>query len=328
MSTKIYNGRKFKNTPKNLKEVRDIIFKFKEQVVEFYRDKYYRLLARDIVHMYDDAMLANKVFLEFPHRFEDDKKVPFGEQSITNSIWGLVSNAVDRKGELSNKSMERMNEYFQYEFSCSVTILPCKEEVFILLFTEDTDVQELFDAMEEIEEYPYWNNTDQPEGMTWEEWEIRGEEWDEAIGNGVPAQNGFDITILKDVLYVKLYPRNEEDVERNPFIATLKHIPETEKRVKRLVKMSMNKAWRKQDREAIDAILADSGKGNEYGVWSKTNKMRKQFMEDNTELAEKFTAELSEKIKKDFTEEDLRITVKDFTEMFKIEEETELVKQE
>jgi hypothetical protein len=56
MSTKIYNGRKLKNQPKNLKEIRDIIFKFKEQVMKYYKDKYYRLLARDIIQMFDDAL--------------------------------------------------------------------------------------------------------------------------------------------------------------------------------------------------------------------------------------------------------------------------------
>ena len=319
MSTKIYNGRKLKNKPKNLKEVRDIIFKFKEQAMKYYKEKYYKLLATDIVQMFDDAQLANKVFLEFPHRFDDKKKVPFSEQSVSKSIWGMVSESIDRKADLSNKSMERMSEFFQYEFSCSVTILPCHDEVFLLLFTEEREIQDMFDAMEEIEEYPYWNNTDQPEGMTWEEWEVRGEEWNEAIGGGVPAQEGFDITILKDILYIKLFPRDKEDEKRNPFLATLNHIPKLEDRIKRLVRMSMYKAWEEKDREAIDEIVADEKSA--YKIWQKSDKLRKQFMKDNTEMAEKFKTEISEMIKKDFTKEDLCITVKDFTKKFNIQKE-------
>lgn len=333
MSTKIYNGRKLKNKPKNLKEVRDIVFKFKAQALKYYRDKYYRLLARDIVQIFDDALLTNKVFYEFPDRF-DDKKVPFSEQSSTTSIWGIVSSAVDRKAEITRKSMERMGDYFQYEFYCHVIILPVDDEVFVLLYTEEDKVQEMFDAMEEIEEYPYWNNSDQPEGMTWEEWEVRGKEWDEALGgdapgNGVPSQNGFGIDILADARYVKLYPRNEEDVEHNPFIAILKHIPDIDERVKRLVRMSMYRKWEAHDKKAIDEILANEK--SDYKIWQKSDELREQFMEDNKVLAEELKTEISEKIKKDFTKEDLLITVKDFTEMFKIEQEenkAELIKQE
>ena len=105
MSTKIYNGRKLKNKPKNLKEVRDIIFKFKEKAMEHYRDKYYKLLARDIVQIFDDALLTNKVSYEFPDRFDDKKKVPFSEQSQTRSIWGMVSESIDRRAQLSRKSL-------------------------------------------------------------------------------------------------------------------------------------------------------------------------------------------------------------------------------
>ena len=214
-----------------------------------------------------------------------------------------------------------MNDYFQYEFYCNVTILPCNDEVFLLLFTEESEIHDIFDAMEEIEEYPYWDNTDQPEGMTWEEWEVRGKEWDEAIGDGVPSQNGFGMDILADVLYVKLFPRNEEDVERNPFIATLKHIPDIEERVKRLVRMTMYREHITKDKEALDEIRANEK--SEYRMWDKMDKLRKQFMKDNASLAETKKIEIEAMIQKDFTKEDLLITAEQFTEKFEIEKDTE-----
>jgi len=48
MSTKIYDGVKFKNTP-TLNEVRDIMFKFREKAIEHYRKKYYNLLTFGVV---------------------------------------------------------------------------------------------------------------------------------------------------------------------------------------------------------------------------------------------------------------------------------------
>ena len=49
MSTKIYNGCKFKNSPKNLNEVRDAIYEVREKARAYYREKYIKLIARDIV---------------------------------------------------------------------------------------------------------------------------------------------------------------------------------------------------------------------------------------------------------------------------------------
>jgi hypothetical protein len=47
-----------------------------------------------------------------------------------------------------------------------------------------------------VTEYGYWNNTDEPEGMSAEEWEARKKKWDELIPPPhVPAMFGLSIDV-------------------------------------------------------------------------------------------------------------------------------------
>lgn len=317
MSTKIYNGYKLKNKPKNLKEIRDILFKFKEEAIKYYRKKYYGLIAKDIVYIFDDAILTNKVFYDFPDRFDTKKTYKIQDESKTRSIWGMVSEAVDTKADIFREQHDRFHDFCQYEFYCNVTVLPCHDEVFLMIFTEEREVEDIFGKMEEIEEYPYWDNTDQPKGMTWEEWEVRGKEWDEALGNGIPSQNGFGIDILKETFDLKIFPKDGQETP-SPLEETLKYIPNLEKRIKRLLSMKMRYLWKKDKRKEIDELLA-SDLGN-YAMWQESDKMYKTWIKDNEELKESERKNISNMIKKSFTVEDLDMTAEDFIKKYNIKE--------
>jgi len=309
MSTKIYNGRKFKNAPKSLKEIRDIIFKFKEKAMEHYRKKYYTLLARDIVKIIDDALVLHRIDYDFPHYADDYLMEKLGQQTVSsNTLWGAVDGAVERRSDIYRKQLERGGQFFQYDFYCNITVLPSNEEVFILLYTGDRNVEILFDSMEEIEEYPYWDNTDQPDGMTWKEWQKRGEEWDEAVGSGVPAQNGFGIDILADTLYVKVYQPYGNKEAPGPVEETMKYIPEFEDRVERLARITLWEEWEQENKKEIKDV-EDSGKYSEY---RKVAKRFDTFMEEEVDRVHKRKAEISRIIKPILTKDDLLVKVTDF----------------
>ncbi len=311
MSTKIYNGRKLKNKPKNLKEVRDIIFKFKEQAMEYYRNKFYRLLARDAVEIIDNAAIFHTADYDFPHHYDDKIMEKLGQQQFSSStIWGAVENSIGKRAEIFRKQLERGGNFFEYEFYCHVIVLPCDDEVFLLLYTQEREIQDMFDAMEEVEEYPYWDNTDQPDGMTWEEWEVRGAEWDKALGddtpgNGVPSQNGFGIDVLAETLYIKVFkPYGNQDAP-GPVEETMKHIPEWDKRVSRLTRATLYKEWVEENKEEMD-------KADTYSLYMKMVKRFDQFLVDEVERVEKKKAEISQILNKDITQDDLLIKVDDF----------------
>jgi len=47
-----------------------------------------------------------------------------------------------------------------------------------------------------FEDFAYWNNTDEPEDMNWEEWQFRGQIWDDILErNSVPAEAGLTIKL-------------------------------------------------------------------------------------------------------------------------------------
>ncbi|CDQ10589.1 protein of unknown function [Acidithiobacillus ferrivorans] len=46
-----------------------------------------------------------------------------------------------------------------------------------------------------VSEYRYWNNTDQPSGISRKEWGRRAETWDRVLGLDTPATRGFTITL-------------------------------------------------------------------------------------------------------------------------------------
>lgn len=317
MSTKIYNGYKLTNPPKNLKEVRDILFKFKEQAMAYYRKKYYGLVARDIVRIYDDAVVLKEVDYAFPH-FTDDKIIEtIHDQNKYSSIWGAVTKAVDRRANIFRKQPSRSHDFFQYEFYCNIIILPCNEQVFLMMFTEERGIQDIFDKMEDIEEYPYWDNSDQPDGMTWEEWKERGVEWDEALGTGVPSQNGFGIDIIDGTFYVQIYPGYKAGPNIPGAIdEILKYILEFDKRVYRLTRIIMGKEWHVENAEEIKKKVSE-GAGSFYAVHS----MFEDFYKKETERVSKKKAEIAEILKEDFTKEDLEMKCQAIVEFYNVKRE-------
>lgn len=317
MSTKIYNGYRLTNPPKNLKEVRDILFRFKEQAMTYYRKKYYGLVARDIVRIFDDALILQEVDYKFPHYVDDKIMETIHDQNKHSSIWGVVTSSVNRRADISKKQTSRVHEFSRYEFYCNITILPCNDQVFLLMFTEERGIQDMFDKMEGIEEYPYWDNSDQPDGMTWEEWKERGVEWDEAIGTGVPSQNGFGIDIIDGTFYVQIYPGYKADPTiPGAMDEILKYIPEFAKRVHRLTRIALGKEWHEENAEEINKKVSE-GTDSFYAV----HNMFEDFYKKEVDRRKKKEAEIAEMLKDDFTKEDLQMKCQAIVELYSVKGE-------
>ncbi len=315
MSTKIYNGYKFKSDPKNLKEARDILFKFKEQVIKHYEEKYFELVASDVVGIYDREMLGLEVYCKFPDPL--DGETDHTIYDMTNShrtLSNLVMDAVDRKSVIYREQSQRMHEYFYYDFYCNVTILPSNDKMFLMLYSEDKDVQEIFSYMDEIEEYCYYDNTDQPEGITCEQWKERGKEWDEALpGSGVPAKCGFGLDIVASATDISVPLRwrfTKEDP--NPVDRVMHYLPKFDRRVKDMTRMIIRKEWDEANKDKYD----DTVKASDYFAVSREFE---KYYKDNADIVEKRKEEVSSKLKKDFTIDDMEIKAEDFCKKYGIE---------
>jgi hypothetical protein len=310
MSTKIYDGCKLTKPPKNLKEVRDIVLRFKEAVLPHYTEKFFALLARDFVGIFDDASYFGASSYPFPSGRGDKRE--------TRTITGLslsslpllwqIEESIERKAEIFRNQSDRLHEYSDYEFYCHVVCLPCNDEVFVLPFTEETEAQDLLPTIEGIEAYPYWDNTDRPDEASPEQWEKRREEWDEALGTGTPATNGFGIDIVNGLFEVTqpYFGKPAARIEQ-----VLKHIPPFEERVDRIVGLSLGREWDKENRAELEGQIRVA---DIFGIARRF----KQFLSDNPERVKKKRDHVAGILLPEFTPDDLEITCRGFCERWKL----------
>lgn len=84
------------------------------------------------------------------------------------------------------------------DFGASIVWLPHRsnEQLLLPFFYQDAYMK-LLDGLPDVREYAYWNNADEPEGMTELEWETRKSVWNQALpGAGVPSECGLAIELL------------------------------------------------------------------------------------------------------------------------------------
>lgn len=62
-------------------------------------------------------------------------------------------------------------------FDCSLNVWLHKNKAYLIPYGE-TWILNDFKLPEEVEEYPYWNNSDPPENVTNKQWEARSKNWD------------------------------------------------------------------------------------------------------------------------------------------------------
>lgn len=60
----------------------------------------------------------------------------------------------------------------------SVSLIPTKDMLLGIVYTEHNEWYDAWCKQPGVEEYSYWNNTDPPEDIDYEDWEKRGENWE------------------------------------------------------------------------------------------------------------------------------------------------------
>jgi len=174
MSTKIYNGFKFKQSP-SLLELKQLASRF-------------RAIILPIIEKKVNTFIANKAVAQI------DGRILLSESRERSPLMAAIDELFEREREI--KQTNRKDPLVDMEFN--VCVLPTEHETYGIVYTVQSDLLELWLEQEEIINYPYWDNTDQPDSITWEDWEKRGEEWDLALNehHGVPSMNGMTIEFV------------------------------------------------------------------------------------------------------------------------------------
>lgn len=170
MSTKIYNGFRFKRNY-NLIAIHRIIRSFRKKIQPIVQKKVCSFIAWNATRYIDE------------HALEITR-------ALTAAPYLIAIEDFEERRRKIKQTCERDPDV---DMEFTLCILPTRKQIFGIVYTEQRDLLKMWLAQKEIVSYPYWDNTDPIEGLSWEEWRARGEEWDSALKefHGIPALNGF-----------------------------------------------------------------------------------------------------------------------------------------
>lgn len=183
MSTDIRNG--YLLPPFTLMELQNFTLRMRESIAKVTKELVHSKAADLCAELIDTATLKGK---EAAARklAELDKEEDLSGRPINIAYWGML-----RKEKEIQHSKER-NPSFDFGFHAC--IIPTPDQLLAMIYTEQEAYISCWTKMEEVTPYPYWNSTDEPDGISRTEWKKRERTWDKALGKrGIPALVGFRV---------------------------------------------------------------------------------------------------------------------------------------
>jgi len=165
MSTKIYNGWRFKGTMPELMEA-------------------IKPLRSECLNRAVDNLLRI-----FENREEDN-------------LWGFQTKLMTSD---SRKQINQFEEDVGIDATLVVYPIDIHFQllqVFIGHRGNDPIFDKLAENDDRFEYYGYWNNTDPEEGISEEDWNQREKDWDEVLPSGIPSQDGATIMLTPETFGV------------------------------------------------------------------------------------------------------------------------------
>lgn len=197
------------------------------------------------------------------------------------------------------------------DFSFDVCFVPLGRRTLALAYTDQRSFTRIWERTPHVWCYPYWDNTDQPQGVSARDWDKRGRDWDNALEPGgnhfVPGQVGFAIDAFG--AYNTPMPTKEEvlaRMNRAPFEGrALGAARAILREAETGPKLSALEEKRKEETEDRHAPSADELKDLDWAEisrilrawedWAKTDEGKKKIADKTDEvkkvLKRKFVAE-------------------------------------
>lgn len=179
MSTKIYNG--YKINSNNLQEIFDLSIKIRDDLRES-TQKFLDNCAINIIYEILDQIYINDKY-EIGFNVNETKI----EDVKVYDIAYKFCNAQFKQGCSFYQTFQSYRD-----LNSSISILPIGKEYSLLLEFIPNELNFKLKDYPLIEEYSYYDNSDKPDDISEEEWEIRKLDWD-VLGYEPPSCNGFSI---------------------------------------------------------------------------------------------------------------------------------------
>lgn len=140
-----------------------------------------------------------------------------GEEPPRSPLWA---------GFREFETVERLNQFRLTEFEVAFARDPLTRRIHARPYMDAEHYSEAWYALPEVEPYPYWNNTDQPDDVSDDEWEKRFRAWDRVFGHDPVSERALIFTLVElhkdSALAGPRWPNNGllggEDAERRALV--------------------------------------------------------------------------------------------------------------
>lgn len=190
MSIKIYNGYRFKENM-SLTELNERMRKMRLLFKGVILEEYKRRLINLVYRYADLYVLDPKLCLEELKEFDFSNLIDNSDDPIRS----IAANVVMGLRDKAEKAMNPEGKRSSWDYSAEVQILPLEDKI-LLLFYGSSSLEHIFAEQEDIFDYHYQNQSDQPEDISDEEWEKRYHDWKIALSEWIPAKNGFGVSLF------------------------------------------------------------------------------------------------------------------------------------
>lgn len=212
MSIKIYDGCIIRNT--SILEFTKLINQIRVKSADILKQMLIKRWVNKIEDMVNDYQLLT---LKNFHKkyFHTEKQKNY----FSKSIFRYAEDYIREEMRKDENSTYRIDSYFDFVFS--VVFFPYKEDILCFPIYRQKEFKEIWNSFKEIEEYGYWDNTDQPENISYEDFKKRGLIWEEVMNYNskstwIPALNGFTAEIITSYsAECTLYTIRVEDILKN-----------------------------------------------------------------------------------------------------------------
>ncbi len=128
------------------------------------------------------------------HTMKNIWKVLSAESVDKESLRFYVDAYFAEKAYEDSNSKLRMDS--EFDFNSSVVIVPMEDKQLLMYFGSD-DGRDVIKHLPWLSDYHYQNQTDAPKGISDEEWELRRQTWEKAIGPDYrPINHGMEIKLF------------------------------------------------------------------------------------------------------------------------------------
>ena len=219
MSTKIYNGfilnmdmasalrhlrekqKAFVKSPRFLDAMRKIQFcKIAEICMEAKVES--MDTGKPMEELFDASFIA---ILPIESKLADEKDSGLGYHAFQRNPFAWSRKLLARSIILNENAILASEYDDDMAFNLKLSLFPYENQTIGILHNGEADmmgedgkmstVKDEFFKFTGMEDFSYWNNTEAPDGITEDEWEMRGQAWDDAIPSWIPSVDGYGYSV-------------------------------------------------------------------------------------------------------------------------------------